>query len=72
MSKADIEFTAAEVKVTHNGYNSVLLEIEDANTDEVLESVGQQEALDHFGSDAFLEMIGRDAAISYFNIEEAE
>lgn len=72
MSNITLRTKVTSVEVTGGGYNSVDIEIDGLDTDDVFSMVDVSEAISAYGQDSILDQIGRDEIIAYFGIEEAE
>lgn len=72
MSYITLRTSVTGIEVTGGGYNSVDLEIDGLDTDDVFKEAGAQEAVSYFGTEDLLEHMDEDEVRKYFGIEEKE
>lgn len=72
MSNIDVRTTVSRVEVTGGGYNTVDVEIENLDTDDVLKEMDISEVVETMGADELLDSIGEEAARKYWGIKDDE
>lgn len=75
----DLQFSARQVEnVSAENSHSVRVDVEEADTDEILDQIGVDEVVEHFNfndiiaamtKEEVLELIGEEAVIKHFDIQ---
>jgi hypothetical protein len=61
-----------QIEVTGYGSDLIDLEIEGFDTDDCLEQIDAQKAVNYYGENTLLDLIGKEEAMAYFGLVEAE
>jgi hypothetical protein len=68
--KEDLVFDAEECRVEPSGSHKVTIRVDQANISEILDQIGVEKVLKHFGDAEMLTEIGRENCIAHFNLEQ--
>lgn len=72
MTKIDAELKAGEASIAPGNSQELSVELVDVDTDELLEVIGQEEAIAYFGEEELIKSIGLDTVKRYFGLVEKE
>jgi len=66
----DLLFDADEATVSGGGYKRVSVSVVDANVSSILDTIGLEDVLNHFGYSEVLDEIGKEPCMTHFDLTE--